>query len=73
MKIYTYSPDTNTDSCKAMKSMLDMTDKHVKESINVDLNQKIHQIVVYEYHKQCLFKDIKAVPTIDIQQWYDSK
>ncbi len=63
----------NTESCKSMKIMLDMIDTNMKENRNIELNQKLYKIVNDEYYKQCIFKEVKSVHTIDIQQWYDSK
>lgn len=63
----------NTESCKSMKILLDMIDTNMKEHRNIELNQKIYKFVNDEYMKQCLSKEVKPVPTIDIQQWYDSK
>ena len=50
-----------------------MIDTNMKENRNIELNQKLYKIVNDEYYKQCLFKEVKPVHTIDIQQWYDSK
>jgi hypothetical protein len=75
MKKFTYSSNPNTESCNALKTILDITEKSIKQGANIDMNQTIRQIASHEYMKQCLLKESNPTQplTIDIQQWYDSK
>ena len=73
MKNFSESRNPNTELCDALKKILEVTHQSIRQNMHVDTNQTIRRIVDQEYMKHCIVKEVKSMPILEIQQWYDSK
>ena len=68
-----YSPKESIGKCNNLKAALDNVNENLKREVAIDHNTIIREVLKAEYLKTCLVQEVKQVPSIDIQQWQDSK